>query len=69
MLVLSRKLYDNVLIRVNGEVIVVQVTQIEPGRVRLGFTANQDVAVYREEAAPADLIADAHRMAAARNPR
>lgn len=66
MLVLSRKLFDNVLIRVNGEVIVVQVTQIEPGRVRLGFTADAAVAIYREESAPADLIDDAHRMAAAR---
>jgi carbon storage regulator len=46
MLVLSRKLGERLII---GEAIVVTVTQIDRGRVRLGIEAPANVDVVREE--------------------
>jgi carbon storage regulator len=47
MLVLSRKLGECVMI---GDAIVVTVTQIDRGKVRLGITAPPDVCVVRDDA-------------------
>ena len=49
MLVLTRKLGEKVHI---GDDIVVTVTFIDAGRVRLGFEAPQHVKIYREELLP-----------------
>jgi carbon storage regulator len=46
MLVLSRKVGERVLI---ADSVVVTITQIERGRVRLGIEAPQDVRVIRAE--------------------
>ena len=46
MLVLSRKPGERILI---GESVVLTVTAMKGGRVRLGFEAPRDVAIVREE--------------------
>ena len=46
MLVLSRKLGEKIVI---GEGIVVTVTEIAPGRIRLGIDAPPDVHIARAE--------------------
>jgi carbon storage regulator len=50
MLVLSRKLGEKIII---GDNIVVTVVKIDRNQIRLGIEAPKDVAVYREEIAPA----------------
>lgn len=51
MLVLRRKIAEEVLIRVPGrdEPIVVSVVEMGRGWVRLGFAAGDDVRILREE--------------------
>lgn len=51
MLVLSRKLHEQIRV---GPQIVVTVLQVSKGRVRLGIEAPPEVAVLREELAAAD---------------
>lgn len=53
MLVLSRREGEQVVI---GDGIVVTVTQIERGRVRLGIDAPRDVPIYRRELPEADRL-------------
>jgi carbon storage regulator len=50
MLVLSRKLGEKILI---GDSIVLTVVKIDRNQIRLGIEAPSDVAIYREEIAPA----------------
>jgi carbon storage regulator len=50
MLVLSRKLGEKILI---GDSIVLTVVKIDRNQIRLGIDAPSDVAIYREEIAPA----------------
>ena len=50
MLVLSRKLGEKILI---GDSIVLTVVKIDRNQIRLGIDAPADVAIYREEIAPA----------------
>jgi carbon storage regulator len=50
MLVLSRKLGERIVI---GDNIVVTVVKIERNQIRIGIDAPSEVAVYREEIAPA----------------
>jgi len=49
MLVLSRKRTQRLFL---GADIVVEVTEIRPGKVRLGITAPRELPIYREEVAP-----------------
>lgn len=51
MLVLARLLRQRIAIQVPGrtEPIWVSVQEIEPGKVRLGFVAEKDVMILREE--------------------
>ena len=49
MLVLSRKLGERIMI---GDRIVVTVTKLDHGQVRLGIEAPREIAVFREEIAP-----------------
>lgn len=51
MLVLKRKLFEEIVIRPadGGEEIIVTVTSIESNGVRLGVTAPRDVIVHRRE--------------------
>lgn len=53
MLVLSRREGEQVVI---GDGIVVTVTLIERGRVRLGIDAPRDVPIYRRELPEADRL-------------
>ena len=46
MLVLSRKVYESIII---GDNIRITVVGIHSGQVRLGFEAPRDVEIYREE--------------------
>ena len=46
MLVLTRKLHERIII---GESIIVEVVDIDRGKIRLGITAPRDVPVNREE--------------------
>ena len=55
MLVLSRKLGEKILI---GDSIVLTVVKIDRNQIRLGIEAPSDVAIYREEIAPARVEAD-----------
>ncbi len=49
MLVLSRKKGEEVVITVGNQVIRVVVTDIQPGKVRLGFDADSSVIIHRKE--------------------
>ena len=49
MLVLSRRLGERIMI---GDRIVVTVTKLDHGQVRLGIEAPREMAVFREEIAP-----------------
>ena len=53
MLVLSRTFNERVFLEVPGRLapIVVTVTNIQPGKVRLGIEADDDITVLREEVA------------------
>jgi len=46
MLVLSRKLYEEIRI---GPDVVIQVVDIDRGKIRLGITAPKHLPVYRQE--------------------
>lgn len=48
MLVISRKIFEKVVI---GDV-VVQIVDIDRGKVRLGIEAPREVAIYRQELLP-----------------
>ena len=49
MLVLSRKLGENIVI---GDRVVVTVVKLDNGQVRLGIEAPQEIGVFREEITP-----------------
>lgn len=49
MLVLSRRLGEQVIVSVGDHEIIVQVVGVTPGRVRLGVVAPDQVIVDREE--------------------
>ena len=52
MLVLARKSRESVVIAATGDVhelVRVTVVDVTGGKVRLGFTADNDVAIHREE--------------------
>jgi carbon storage regulator len=49
MLVLTRKLEEEIVIDLGGRPLRVRVLAIERGRVRLGFAAPDDVPVHRQE--------------------
>ena len=49
MLVLTRKIDEQVVIQLGDQDVVVRVVAIESGKVRLGFIAPPDVPVHREE--------------------
>jgi carbon storage regulator len=49
MLVLSRKVDEEIVIDVAGHEIVVKVVRVGAGGVRLGVTADDDVSVHRRE--------------------
>ena len=50
MLVLTRRVGEEVVIRLpGGEVLRVKVALVEGCKVRLGFTAPQEVKIYRKE--------------------
>jgi carbon storage regulator len=55
MLVLSRKLGEKILI---GDSIVLTVVKIDRNQIRLGIEAPPDVAIFREEIAPARAVDD-----------
>jgi carbon storage regulator len=63
MLVLSRKLGEKIVI--NGD-IVVTVVKIDRNQIRLGIEAPKDVAIYRQEIAPAASADDYHQPAMSR---
>lgn len=49
MLCLGRKKGQRVIIEVDGKKVVVTVILVDRGKVRLGFEADTDVAINREE--------------------
>lgn len=50
MLVLTRHVGQSVYLQTaDGQVIKVTVNEFERGRVRIGFTAPQDIAIHRDE--------------------
>jgi len=49
VLVLTRKIDEQVVIQLGDQDVVVRVVAIESGKVRLGFIAPPDVPVHREE--------------------
>jgi carbon storage regulator len=49
MLVLSRKKDESIIIRCGLEKIVVKLVEIRGDKVRLGFTADKDVIIHRQE--------------------
>ena len=51
MLVLSRKLNEQIVINLGDKTVVVRVVGLSQGCVRLGISAPADVAVHREEVA------------------
>ena len=61
MLVLSRKLGETVVI---GDQVRVTVIAIQGNQVRLGFSAPQDVRIFREELLPDSLSSDESCLAA-----
>jgi carbon storage regulator CsrA len=51
MLVLIRKMDEQIVLRIKGEMVVVHLLGIDRGKVRVGITARRSVQVYREEIA------------------
>lgn len=49
MLVLSRKLWERIYV---GPDIVIQVVEVDRGKVRLGISAPRDLEILREELVP-----------------
>ena len=56
MLVLGRHARETIYIRVGGEVVVIHVTEVDRGKVRLGFTAAEAVGIWRAEVAPDSVV-------------
>jgi carbon storage regulator CsrA len=54
MLILSRRLFEGVTIKVGGETVRVYVTDMSPGsgKIRLGFEAGENVLILRNELMP-----------------
>lgn len=48
MLVLSRRINQKIIIGLNAE-IVIQITDIQNGAVRIGITAPKHIPIHREE--------------------
>jgi carbon storage regulator len=51
MLVLSRKKYEELVIQVGGDTVIVRVVDLRRSGVRLGIIAPKSVAVHRQEVA------------------
>jgi carbon storage regulator len=51
MLVLTRKIGEQIVIQLEDQTVLVQVLSVARDRVRLGITAPKSVAVHREEIA------------------
>lgn len=51
MLVLSRKEDEEILIQRENEVIRLKIVRIDPGKVRVGITAPENVTILRAELA------------------
>ncbi len=49
MLCLTRTLGEKIVIGEGENAIVVEVVQIERGKVRIGFTCRKDIKIWREE--------------------
>lgn len=50
MLVLARRIDERIVINPGcPDEIVITVTDLQDGKVRLGFSASEDVVIYREE--------------------
>ncbi len=49
MLVLSRKMYEAVILQTSDGPVTVQVVGIDRGRIALGFVAPRTVSILREE--------------------
>jgi len=66
MLVLSRKMHEQVYIQLGGETVIVRIVDVGRDRVRLGIEAPRSVIIHREEVArriaEADLETDLHGM-------
>lgn len=52
MLVLSRKLGEEIVIGEGPNKVVITVVDIDRGKIRLGIQANRDIPVYRKELLP-----------------
>jgi carbon storage regulator len=52
VLVLSRRLDERIFIGQGADQIVIQVVDIDRGKIRLGIQAPRDVPIYREELLP-----------------
>lgn len=63
MLILSRKVGQRLYV---GPNIVITVTEVGPGRVRLGIEAPESVAVFREEVRNRKRLAEGEPAAAVR---
>ncbi len=66
MLVLGRRTGEKVKLVWRGETIEVVVVRSQTGKVRLGFDAPKDVAIYRPEVVPDDVEAIAGEQVAAK---
>ena len=51
MLVLSRRLHEQIIV---GDDLVIEVTEIEKGKVRIGIACPRDVPIFRREILPKD---------------
>lgn len=49
MLVLTRRPAEQIVIRLNGEIVVVSILAVDGSKVRLGFEADPSVEVNRKE--------------------
>jgi len=52
MLVLSRRLGEKVVVMVGSKEIVLTVVDIDRGKIRIGFDAPAEFAIFREELLP-----------------
>lgn len=49
MLVLSRKMEEQIVVTIQGQLVRIRVLQIDGNKVRLGIEAPPEIAVHREE--------------------